>query len=113
MPLAVVADLYRVADALFLPSRDEGFGLPVLEAAASRLPVFSADLATVRAIAGPAATYFAADADPAAVAGVVRGRLAGDPAYELAVRTRRRYDWGRIYREQIGPLLERVAAGTT
>ena len=107
----VVADLYRVADALFLPSRDEGFGLPVLEAAVSRLPVFCADLPAVRAIAGTAATYFAADADPAAVARIVRSRLAADPAYELAVRARRRYDWQRIYREQIGPLLERVTAG--
>ncbi len=54
---AVVGDLYRVCDALFLPSRDEGFGLPVLEAAASRLPVVCADLPSVRAIARASETF--------------------------------------------------------
>lgn len=111
LPEAVVTDLYRVADALFLPSHDEGFGLPVLEAAASRLPVFCTDLPSFRAIAGPAATYFPSNAGPARIADLVRRRLAADPAYDLAVRARRRYDWQRIYREQIGPLIARAAAG--
>ena len=34
----VMTDLYRMADALLLTSRDEGFGLPLLEAAIHRLP---------------------------------------------------------------------------
>lgn len=109
LPDPVIADLYRVADALFLPSRDEGFGLPVLEAAACRLPVVCADLPSIRAIAGSAATYFSPDDDPAVVAQRVRDRLAAEPAYELAVRARRRYDWRRIYLDQIEPLLKHVA----
>jgi mannosylglucosylglycerate synthase len=108
---SVVADLYRVADALFLPSRDEGFGLPLLEAAASRLPILCAGLPSFRAIAGPHAAFFSPDDEPAAVAALVRSRLAADPAYGLAVRVRRQYDWRRIYRDRIEPLLERVAAG--
>ncbi len=53
----VVADLYRIADALFLPSREEGFGLPVLEAGVSRLPVICADIPALRELAGDDATY--------------------------------------------------------
>jgi glycosyltransferase involved in cell wall biosynthesis len=60
-----VADLYRVADALLLPSRDEGFGLPLLEAAACRLPVFLADLPPLREIAGDDAVYLDPAAEPA------------------------------------------------
>ena len=40
LPDAVIADFYRLADALFLPSFEEGFGIPLLEAALSRMPVF-------------------------------------------------------------------------
>ena len=35
-----VADVYNIADLVFIPSREEGFGLPVIEAGASRKPIF-------------------------------------------------------------------------
>lgn len=110
-PPRVVADLYRIADALLLPSHDEGFGLPVLEAAACRLPVFCADISTLRELAGEGATYFDPAADPAAVAGLVRERLAADGVGRLAMRVRREYGWPAIYAARIEPLLAEVAAG--
>jgi len=38
LPLAGVADAYRQADAFVLPTRSEGWGLPILEAMGSGLP---------------------------------------------------------------------------
>jgi glycosyltransferase involved in cell wall biosynthesis len=35
-----VADVYNIADLVFIPSKEEGFGLPVIEAGAARRPVF-------------------------------------------------------------------------
>jgi mannosylglucosylglycerate synthase len=105
----VVADLFRVADALFLPSRDEGFGLPVLEAGVSRLPVICADIPALRELAGDDATYVNPDADPAAAAAQVRGRLNGDPAYRLAARSRASFDWDAVFETRIRPLLEEAA----
>ncbi|MFP3984860.1 MAG: glycosyltransferase family 4 protein [Candidatus Bathyarchaeia archaeon] len=35
-----VADAYNIADLIFVPSKEEGFGLPVIEAGAARKPVF-------------------------------------------------------------------------
>jgi len=35
-----VADVYNIADLVFIPSKEEGFGLPVIEAGAARKPVF-------------------------------------------------------------------------
>ncbi|MEY7972925.1 glycosyltransferase family 4 protein [Saccharomonospora xinjiangensis] len=48
-------DLQRVvagASALVLPSRDEGFGLPVLEAMACDVPVVCTDVPTLREVSG-------------------------------------------------------------
>ncbi len=35
-----VADVYNIADLILVPSKEEGFGLPVIEAGAARKPIF-------------------------------------------------------------------------
>ena len=57
-----LAQLYRDAAALVLPSRFEGFGVPVLEAMASGTPVVLSDDAALQEVAGDAGVY-AADGD--------------------------------------------------
>lgn len=106
LPDAVIADFYRLADAMLLPSREEGFGIPVLEAALSGLPIFCADIPPLRALAGPDATYFASDADPASVAACILERLQTDPATRLRRRIRQDYTWERIFTQHIRPLLQ-------
>jgi glycosyltransferase involved in cell wall biosynthesis len=63
-----LAELYRGAAALVLPSRFEGFGLPVLEAMACGTPVVAAPEPALREVAGDAAVY-AEDGDYGAAAG--------------------------------------------
>jgi glycosyltransferase involved in cell wall biosynthesis len=45
-------DLYLLADCLIFPSKQEGFGLPVLEAAMHRMPVWCHDVPSYRALEG-------------------------------------------------------------
>jgi glycosyltransferase involved in cell wall biosynthesis len=52
-----LAELYRGAAALVLPSRYEGFGLPVLEAMACGTPVVAAPDAALVEVAGDAAIF--------------------------------------------------------
>jgi glycosyltransferase involved in cell wall biosynthesis len=52
-----LAELYRRAGALILPSRYEGFGVPVLEAMASGTPVVLSDDEALREVAGEAGVY--------------------------------------------------------
>jgi len=78
---AELAQLYRRAAAFVLPSRYEGFGVPVLEAMASGAPVVLSDDEALREVAGDAGVYgdvtdgvrtALADRDRYALAGVAR-----------------------------------------
>jgi glycosyltransferase involved in cell wall biosynthesis len=106
LPDDVIADFYRLADALIMPSREEGFGIPIVEAAFSKLPVFCTDIEPLRALGLNDVTTFSPDADPQAVAAHIVDRLQHDPQYQIAVRLRRAYTWERIYTQHIAPLLE-------
>jgi mannosylglucosylglycerate synthase len=45
-------DLYLLSDCLLFPSKQEGFGLPVLEAAMHRMPVWCGDIPAYRELQG-------------------------------------------------------------
>lgn len=51
-------DLYVCADVMVFPSLYEGFGLPVLEAMTSGIPVACANMSSLPEVAGDAASYF-------------------------------------------------------
>lgn len=106
LPEVCVFDIYRLADALLLPSREEGFGIPILEAGMSRMPIFCTDLGPLLALAAEWAVYFSPDDSPEHVARLIFQRLRTDPAYQLRVRVRQQYTWDAIYNNQIKPLLE-------
>ena len=105
LPDRVVADLYRVADFLLLPSVEEGFGLPLLEAGLTALPVFCSDIAALRELGGTDVTYFAPDAPPSTVCRLVKTGLNSSPAFALRQRILREYAWERIYADRLAPLL--------
>jgi glycosyltransferase involved in cell wall biosynthesis len=106
LAVSLVHDLYRLADLLLLPSHDEGFGIPILEAAAHRMPIVCSDLPVLRDLAGDAAVYVAPDADPAVVAALALARLDDDPLVAFARRVRAEFSWEAVYRHGIAPLLE-------
>jgi glycosyltransferase involved in cell wall biosynthesis len=73
-----LADLYRQAGAVLVPSEAEGFGLPVIEALACGAPVVASDIPALREAGGSAAIY-APVGDVAAWANAV-AKLLIDPA---------------------------------
>jgi glycosyltransferase involved in cell wall biosynthesis len=75
-----LAWLYRHAAAVIVPSRHEGFGLPVVEALSLGTPVVASDIPALREVGGRATRFAPADA-PAAFAEQLEAILA-DPAAE-------------------------------
>jgi glycosyltransferase involved in cell wall biosynthesis len=105
LPDEVVSDFYQLADALFLPSREEGFGLPILEAGLARLPIFCADIPPLRELADGYASFFSPEAEPEYVAKLIMERLAEEISFRFQSRVRSRFAWQQVYLEKIEPLL--------
>ena len=107
LPDEVIADFYRIADALFFPSREEGFGIPLIEAAFSHLPAFCADIPPLRELGLDDATFFSPDEDPAKVANLLAEYFRSSSTARLSMRARSSFRWEAIYRQHIAPLLEK------
>jgi len=106
LPVAAadVASLYQLADALFFPSRQEGFGLPIIEAGLHRLPIFCADTEPMNSLLAHSLHAFAPDASPAEVATLIERTLHQSVPHRARRETLRRYAWGAIWREHLAPL---------
>jgi|GEM_PF-509907 len=100
-----VRSLYALGDALFFPSTGEGFGLPLLEAAIHRLPIWCSDLPVHREVLGEAAQFFPADGDPATIATSLRDWIATDRGFQLRKKIWRAASWRQLCKERLEPLL--------
>ncbi|MDQ6773693.1 MAG: glycosyltransferase family 4 protein, partial [Candidatus Dormibacteraeota bacterium] len=89
-----IADLYRMADVVILPSESEGFGLPLLEAALTRTPLVCADLPVLRELATGAITYPSGGGRPALVGAVERALRSGPARHRRGVA--RRFAWPAV-----------------
>jgi len=94
--------LYRGAEALVMPSLYEGFGLPVLEAMASKCPVITSNVSSLPEIAGDAALLV----DPLNETEIAEAmeHIAGIPALrkemiEKGLKQVARFSWERSARE--------------
>ncbi|HMZ43447.1 MAG TPA: glycosyltransferase [Anaerolineales bacterium] len=106
LPDEVIADFYRVADALLFPSREEGFGIPLIEAAFSHLPAFCADIPPLRELGLNDAAFFSPDEDPVKISAMIADYFQSSPAARLSMRARAAFRWEAIYRQHIAPLLK-------
>lgn len=102
-----MANLYQLADALFFPSLQEGFGIPLLEAGLVGLPIFCSTLPPFQQIGQSDVMMFQAEDDPPEqIAQLIQSYFADNPRQRLKNRVRHQYRWDTIIASQLIPLLE-------
>jgi len=105
--MQIVGELYRVSDAIFMPSHREGFGMPILEAGLMGLPVFCSTVPAAEELGGKEVTTFLAEADPHDIADLILNQLETNSSWRLRKRVRQNLTWQNIFQRKIRPLLEK------
>jgi len=94
------------AFALVSASKDEGFGIPLVEAMSQGLPVIVSDLAIFREVAGEAGVFFDNSAPEQFAAGVIR--LSEEKAWssysEKAIEQSAKFSWQHSAKELLASL---------
>jgi glycosyltransferase involved in cell wall biosynthesis len=97
-------DLYLLADCLLFPSKSEGFGLPIVEAALYRLPVWCSKMPAYWATEGEGCFVLDnVDEIPKAI-----DWLQEQPTFRSHRRCRKLFDPAVVYKEYYEPLLATV-----
>jgi glycosyltransferase involved in cell wall biosynthesis len=115
VPDTTLAQWYRHAAAVCVPSRYEGFGLPVVEAMASGAPVVISSSPALEEVAGGAAAIFEDRDDPDALADALAGVLTL-PSLAARLRARglersREFTWDRCVSRHVEVYEQMVDGG--
>jgi glycosyltransferase involved in cell wall biosynthesis len=97
-------DLYLLADCLLFPSKQEGFGLPIVEAGLHRLPVWCSKMPAFWATEGEGC-YLLEDLDQLSDA---IDWLQEQPTFRNHRKCRKLFDPGVVYREYYEPILANI-----
>jgi glycosyltransferase involved in cell wall biosynthesis len=106
MNRAELAPYYRAAKAVLLPSTNEGFGLPVVEALACGTPVVASDIPVLTQVGGSGAVFCPVNdlaAWKSAISSVVGGR---GPDRDTRLRAARRFTWSEHAKTILGTYAE-------
>lgn len=98
--------LYALADFLLVPSRLEGFGMVILEAAAARVPIVCSNIKPFLEIAKNLVLSFDLKENPKITAQRILKFLEKNKSAKLYRRVLNNYNMYKIYQEKIKPILK-------
>ncbi len=103
-----VGDAYNVADLVFIPSKEEGFGLPVIEAGAARKPIFCSRILPFKELIKDdiEGHMFDLTEEPKSIAFRIHRLLLEDRVESNFNNVIRRFSWEFIVAEMLIPLLQ-------
>ena len=97
--------LYSLCDILLMPSKQEGFGLPLLEAGVFRMPIFCSNVDPLPDIFAKNATYFGLEECPVKIAKQIMGTCNRNLAFKNFKKVMLDYSWPAIYKKYIHKLV--------
>jgi glycosyltransferase involved in cell wall biosynthesis len=104
---AQLRSLYLASDALLFPTKQEGFGLPILEAATFRLPIFCSDIEPLRSNLPPGSIAFDLRSSPRNISLAIAESLKKDRGFLSRKLMLQRHAARDLYSAKIEPLLQR------
>jgi glycosyltransferase involved in cell wall biosynthesis len=105
IPIETIYDLYRISDVLLFPSFQEGFGIPILEAGITGVPIFCSNIHPFHETAGELANYFELTDDPNSISSLIFEFLENDKSVQLKKKIRQKYTWEGVFSGRIEPLI--------
>ncbi len=102
-----VADVYNIADLVFIPSREEGFGLPVIEAGAARKTLFCSRIPPFQELIRDdlEGYMFELSESPKSIAFRIYRQFLEDRVMNNFDNVTKRFDWNSIISKKLIPLL--------
>ena len=98
-------DLYKICDLLLITSSEEGFGIPLLEAAAMKIPIACSDIAPLSELVRGQALLFKLDDNPSHIAQKIIEYLNAQPTHLMFKRVLFNFSWEVIYKNYLKDLL--------
>jgi len=103
-----IRDLYLISDVLFLPSLQEGFGIPLLESGMIKLPIVCSKIPPFLEIGGEDVCFFELSEKPESIAQKILQFVEKLKPHQMFRKVIKNYVWDNIYHEKLFPLLENV-----
>jgi len=103
----LIRDLYLMADLLLMTSKDEGFGLPLLEAGMIKLPIACTTIPPFREV-GREVCFFGKNDPPLFIAGRIIEYLSRINTYQMYRHVMKNYVMEQVCRDQLLPYLRRI-----
>ena len=104
----IMHDLYLISDILFLPSKQEGFGIPLLEAGMIKLPIACSNIPPFQSIAGDNVLYFDLEEAAEEIAEKIQNFLNSFGPARWFRQVMNQYVWDNIYHRDLLPLLQKA-----
>jgi hypothetical protein len=106
-----IADAYALADLVLITSKEEGFGLPVLEAGVARKPLFVSRIRPFEELLkeGIEAHMFGLSEKPSNIAFRIFRYFLSDTIQHNFNNVIRKYRWSLIVQEKVLPFIRDVA----
>jgi glycosyltransferase involved in cell wall biosynthesis len=98
-----------MADLLLMTSKDEGFGLPLLEAGLTKLPIACSDIGPFQEV-GEGVCYFGLEEPPLSIAGRIVEYLARTETHQMFRNVMRKYVWDVVCKKDALPFLQQITA---
>ncbi len=107
-----IRDLYLMADLLLMTSKDEGFGLPLLEAGMAKLPIACSEIPAFLEL-GQDVCFFRLDDHPLTIAGRIMEYLARTSTHKMFRSVMQNYVSEVVCKKEIIPFLRDIISQAT